>query len=144
MTVPVAIDPADSLQVGIYELLTNDATLMALVTGVYDQVPEEATPPYVVIGEMLSTEDSVHNGHGRQTAVMLHTWTRERSFRPGNQAAAQLVALLTRRQDTLDTLVDDHTVYMAAHEFSQTLRDPDPEIRHRVDRFRIWTRQEDA
>jgi len=31
---------------------------------------------------------------------------------------------------------------MVRHEFSQTLRDPDRTIRHRMDRFRIYTTQE--
>lgn len=137
-----ATDPADALQVGLYDLLTGDGTLAALAD-VYDAVPEDAEPSYVVIGEMLSTPDGAHGSHGRQTSAVLHTWTRAPSHRPGNQIGAQLVALLERQHDALDAEVTGHTVWMIEHEFAQTLVDPEPGIRHRVDRFRIWTRQED-
>lgn len=134
-----ASDPADALQVGLYELLTGAPELGA---DVYDDVPEDGEPPYVVIGEMMSTPDGAHNSHGRQTAVTLHTWTRAQSHRPGNQIGGRLVALLTHRHAELDALVDGHTVWSVEHEFAQTLVDPKPGIRHRVDRFRVWTRQE--
>lgn len=136
-----ATDPADALQLGLYELLSGDGTLGALAD-VYDEVPEDAEPAYVVIGEMTSTPDGAHGSFGRQTEAVLHTWTRASSHRSGNQIGARLVALLTRQASALDTLVTGHTVWMIEHEFAQTLRDPEPGIRHRVDRFRIWTRQE--
>lgn len=136
-----ASDPADAIQVGIYELLTGDVTLAALAD-IYDAVPEVAEQPYVVIGEMLSTPDGAHGSHGRQTSATLHTWTRAQSHRPGNQIGARVVTLLARQHDALDEEVTGHTVWMVEHEFAQTLVDPEPGIRHRVDRFRIWTRQE--
>lgn len=136
-----AVDPADALQVGLYSLLDGDATLTALA-GVYDGVPEDAEPPYVVIGEMLSTPDDVHGAEGRQTSVTLHTWARSQSFRPVNAIGARLSALLTHGETALDAVVTGHKVYMIEHEFAQTLVDPEPGIRHRVDRFRVWTAQE--
>lgn len=135
-------DPADAVQVGLYELLSGDVTLAALAD-VYDDIPEGAAKPYVVIGEITAVEDSAHGSPGRATDTTLHTWTEALSFRPGNQIAARVVALLAKQHVALDALVDGHAVWRVDHEFSQTLRDPDPNIRHRVDRFRIWTRQED-
>lgn len=137
----IAQDPADALQVGLYELLSGDATFAALAD-VYDSVPEDAEPPYVVIGEMMSTDDSAHGSNGRSTAATLHTWTRAESNRPGNQIAERAVELLARQHAALDAEVAGHVVWMIEHEFAQTLVDPTPGIRHRVDRFRIWTRQE--
>jgi hypothetical protein len=138
----IANDPADALQVGLYSLLSGDATLAALAD-VYDEVPEDAEPAYVVLGEMLSLPDGAHGAHGRETSAVLHTWTRAPSSRPGNAIGARLVALLARQHAALDAEVTGHTVWMIEHEFAQTLRDPEPGIRHRVDRFRVWTRQED-
>lgn len=137
----VYADPADALQVGLYSLLSGDATL-ATLADVYDGVPEDAEPDYVVIGEMMATPDGAHGSHGRQTSCVLHTWTRAESHRPGNTIGARIAALLSRREEDLDPLVDGHTVWMVEHEFSQTLVDQAPGIRHRVDRYRIWTRQE--
>lgn len=140
------VDPADALQEGLYSLLSNDATLATLIEGVYDEVPEGVTldpgAGYVVIGEMISSPDGAHGSYGRQTSCVIHTWTRAQSHKPGNDIGARIGALLSRREEELDPLVDGHTVWQVAHEFAQTLKDPEPGIRHRVDRFRIWTRQE--
>lgn len=138
----IAIDPADALQVGIFGLLSGDATLGALITGVYDGAPEDVEPAYVVIGEMMSTPDGTHGGEGRQTSAVLHAWTRADSHRPGNQIGARLAALLVHQEGSLDPLVTGHRVWRVEHEFAQTLIDPEPGIRHRVDRFRIWSSQE--
>jgi hypothetical protein len=132
------VDPADALQVGVYQLLTG----ADIGADVYDNVPEDASAPYVEIGEMVATEDSAHGNPGRQTVCVLHTWTRARSHRPGNQIGAAVVEALARQEATLDPLVDGHIVWQVEHEFSQTLKDPEPGVRHRVDRFRIRTRQE--
>lgn len=137
------IDPADALQVGIYARLSSDATLVGMVTGFYDGVPESAAFPYVTIGEVTATVDGTHSAPGRAMVATLHTWTRAQSHRPGNQIGARIVALLDHLHFDLDPLVTGHKVWRIVHEFSQTLIDPEPGIRHRVDRFRIFTSQGD-
>lgn len=138
----IAIDPADAVQAGLFSLLSGDAQLDGLVTGIFDEVPEDQALDYVVIRDILSTPDNTHGRHGRQITATLHTWTQARSNRPGNTVGARLVALLTRQHADLDAVVDGHTVYMVKHEFHQNMTDPQPGIRHRVDRFRIFTTQE--
>jgi hypothetical protein len=136
-----AIDPSDAIQAGLYELFTDDATLMGLVNGVFDGVPEDIEPNYLVIGEVMSAPDGTHSGEGRETGATIHTWTRAESHAPGNTIGARVVALLWHRHADLDQLVAGHDVWRIEHEFAQTMDDPEPGIRHRVDRFRIWTRQ---
>lgn len=136
-----ATDPADAIQVGLYDLLSGDLTLAGLVNGVFDGVPEGVELPYVVIGEMQSIGDGTHDGEGRQTTATLHSWTRAESFAPANAIGARIVELLWHRHADLDLVVDGHKVWRVDHEFAQTLVDPEPGIRRRVDRFRIWTSQ---
>lgn len=140
-----ATDPADAVQAGIYALLEADTALGALVTGVYDGLaPEGSEPDYVVIGEMSSTPDGSHSGEGRQTTAVLHTWTKAEGFQTANAIGARLVALLWHRHAELDAAVAGHAVWRVEHEFAQTLIDPQPGIRHRVDHFRIWTKGDAA
>lgn len=134
-------DPGGALQAGLYSRLANDATLTALAD-VYDGVPEGVEPDYVVIGEFTASPDYAHGSHGRSTSCVLHTWTRAESHVPGNAIGARVAALLNHQHAALDALVAGHTVWRVEHEFSQTLDDPEPGIRHRIDRFRVWTRQE--
>lgn len=139
-----ATDPADALQAGIYERLSSDATLTGLVSGIYDGVPEDAALDYVVMGAMTSTPDGAHDGEGRQTLAELHTFTQAQGFKSVNAIGARLVALLWHRHAELDALVAGHAVWRVEHEFAQTLIDPQPGVRHRVDRFRVWTKEDAA
>jgi hypothetical protein len=138
----IASDPTDALQAGIFALLNGDTTLGALITGIYDGVPEDVEPAYVVIGEVAATPDGSHSAHGRQTSATIHTWTRAQSFKTANDIGARVAALLTHQHAALDAQVSGHAVGIVAHEFSQNMVDAEPGIRHRVDRFRIYTSQE--
>ena len=75
-------------------------------------------------------------------AATLHSWAKARSARSVNVIGEELVAALDLQEGALNAVTSGVTVWMLRHEFSQTLRDPDREIRHRIDRFRIWTTQE--
>ncbi len=136
MTTPTT--PVPEIQTAIYRRLTGDATLTALVTGVLDDVVESQAHPYVVLGEAIETPDNAHNRFGRQVVATLHVWSRFRGFSQALAIAGRLVELLDHQPMTLT----GHVVVSVRHEFTQTLRDPDPEIRHVPVRFRITTEQE--
>lgn len=140
-----AIDPAGAVQAGLYSILSADAGLTGLVSGVYDgRAPESADLDYVVLGEMTSSPDGAHDGEGRQTLAVLHSWTRAEGFKSANAIGARLVSLLWHRHAELDEAVNGHTVWRVEHEMSQTLVDPQPGVRHRVDHFRVWTKEDAA
>jgi hypothetical protein len=127
-----------TIQAAVYAVLGGDAELTGLVTGVYDTVPEGTAMPYVVLGEATEIPDNRLDGLGRQTTQTLHVWSRYRGFAEANRIAGRLVALLDHQPLPV---VGVHHV-MTLFEFSQTLRDPDPQIRHVPVRFRIYTEQE--
>lgn len=142
MTLPaVPIDATQPLQAGLYARLTGDPTLMGLVTGIYDQPPEPAQLDYVVIRDLLSIDDGTHSSYGSQITATLHTWTRARGNAAGNAVAGRVYSLLHQQAPALDPLVDGHTVYIVRREFHQNLTDPEPDLRHRVDRYRIYVYQ---
>ena len=143
---PTTVDPAIPLQRGIYALLAGDAELAALdqFAGGYDGPPENVQGAYVVVGtRKQSIPADVHGRPGRQNIISIDTWTRARSSIPGDTIGARIVALLNRQQAALDPLVDGHTVWKVMWEDSLSLDDPDREVRHRIDRFRIYTAQEE-
>lgn len=129
-------DPADAIQVGLYQLLSSDPTLR-----VRDGIPEDQNPPFVTIGEVMSSPDGSHSTFGRQTTATIHTWTRAESMAPGNAIGDKIGALLSAGEEALDPLVAGHVVWMVMHEYTSTQIDPEPGIRHRIDRFRIYTSQ---
>ena len=115
------------LQKTIYEELTADAPLMALITGVYDStsVPEDAVFPYVTIGESPMEDRSNHTWRGWTSNFVIHTWYQEagrgRKKVQEIQAAIDLVLhtkdicvdgwnIVSLRAQTVDVIVDNDNV----------------------------------
>jgi hypothetical protein len=134
-----AVDPMLPVQAAVYGRLTADEQLKALISGVYDYVPETAAYPFVTIGEAIETPDNTVSGLGRQTVITLHVWTRARGHTPGLRVAARITALLDHQPLTI---TGSHHI-ATRYEFSQTLTDPEPpgDVRHVVLRYRIVTEQ---
>ncbi|NBX02711.1 MAG: DUF3168 domain-containing protein [Alphaproteobacteria bacterium] len=66
-----------TLQKSIYEALTNDIALIALIRGVYDHTPQNSAFPYIAFGEVTSREWSNVEDAGMEQQVTLNIWSRE-------------------------------------------------------------------
>lgn len=133
-----ARDTLGPLQTAIYVRLTGDATLMNLITGVFDHVPEGTDKPYVVVGEAFATPRNSQDRFGRRTAQNIHVWSDQLGYSQVNQIANRIIALLDHQPLT----VTGHDVVLANFEFQQTLDDPDRRLRHGVVRFGLTTEQQ--
>lgn len=134
MTARSALGP---LQTAIYTVLDGDATLGGLVTGVFDFVPEGQQKPYVVVGEAYATPRNSQDRYGRRNTETIHVWSDHLGYSEVNTIMDRIVELLDHQSLT----VTDHDVVLANLDFSQTLDDPDPDIRHGVLRFAFVTEQ---
>lgn len=85
-----------ALQQALYTKLTADATLMALVTGVYDYVPQDAAFPYVMIGEIGISPLASAAGGGMDAAITLRALSREGGRKQAAAILERLHALLHR------------------------------------------------
>lgn len=132
-----ATTPLLPVQQAFYDRMTGDPTLMAMA-GVWDYVPENASHPYVVLGEAIETPRNAHGEFGRETVETLHVWSRSRGFSEALTILSRLVELFDHQPLT----VDGQDMISVRYEFSQALRDPDPEIRHIPIRFRVTTEQQ--
>ena len=134
-----AVSPMLAVQQALYVKLTGDAALTALITGVYDFVPEDVAFPYLVIGEAIETPDNSHDRYGWQTVVTLHVWTRSRGHAKGLGIGKRITQLLDHQPLTVTGF--DHVA--SRFEFSQPLTDPEPpgDIRHLILRYRVVTEQ---
>ena len=129
--------PLGPVQAAMYGVLIGDATLGALISGVFDEVPEGTPRPYMVIGEALETPANSHDRFGRETVETLHVWSDHRGFSQVSEIAARVVALLDHQPLT----IAGHHHVVTRYEFGQQLKDPDPSLRHTVLRFRVVTEQ---
>lgn len=125
-------------QTAIYTKLTSDTTLMALVSGVFDQPSEDAAYPYVLIGDGTEVPDDAHDRQGVTTTVTLHIWSRYRGY----AEAAAILREVDRLLDRQPIDVAGFVTVSVVNEFHQFLRDPDPQIRHIPVRYRIRLEEE--
>jgi hypothetical protein len=134
-----ALAPMEALQAALFALLTADEDLAAMVTGVFDHVPEGQGYPYVVLGEWIETPANRHDGFGRDSVLMLHVWSQYRGFGEAYRVGARVMALLDQQPLTVQGLEHVSTRY----EMGQTMTDPEPpgDIRHLVQRYRFTTEQ---
>ncbi|WP_200302227.1 DUF3168 domain-containing protein [Streptomyces adelaidensis] len=122
------------LQVAVVQKARAHAPLMALVTGVFDEVPEDQAHPYVTVGSITETVDDAHNQRGLEAQVELHIWSRYEGFKEAADVLAALDAALDRQPLTVTGFRD----ISVAHQQHTELRDPDPDIRHINVSYRVW------
>ncbi|MGW1221463.1 DUF3168 domain-containing protein [Streptomyces californicus] len=126
------------LQTAVYDKLTADTAFMDLVTGLFDEVPEAATHPYVSFGSATEVVDDAHNQRGLAVNLVLHIWSKYRGAKEAAAILAALDAVLDRQPLTVAGFRD----VSVSHRQHQHVRDPDPDIRHINVAYRVWLTKE--
>jgi len=116
----------------VYTALTGDATLMALVEGVYDDVPQDTPYPYIVVGEETTINAGTMTVDGLEHTLTLHVWSRYRGLKETKQIMERIYTLLHNSNLT----VTGASLVNLRQEFSSTFVDADGLTRHGVIRFR--------
>ncbi len=125
------------LQKSIYTRLTTDATLMAAIKGVHDEVPqilkEEKIPndkyfPFVVIGDDTLRDWGTDTTVGFELTTNLHIWTNHKGKKQQKIIASHLHRLLHRH--TL--AVSGHNSVHGQFQNFQIILDSDGLTRHGI------------
>lgn len=130
-------DGAWALQRAVYQALSGDATLTDLLGGaqIYDDVPREATFPYVTFGPNATRDWSTGTESGQEHILTLNAWSRA----GGRREVLQILMTIENALDDANLTVDGHRLVNLRHEVSETNRDADGEIYRGVSRFRAVT-----
>ncbi len=83
-----------AVQQAVASTLTGDATLMGLVHGVYDAVPQSTAYPYVVMDEQQLRGWNTSTTVGAELTLVLHVFSREAGRMQALTIAQRLYALL--------------------------------------------------
>lgn len=121
-----------NLASAIYGRLTGDATLMGIVEGVYDDVPQDTAYPYVVVGEETTINAGTKTKDGVEYTLTIHVWSRYRGLKQAKQIMERIYELL----HNYDLTVSGASLVNLRQEFSATFVDADGLTRHGVIRFR--------
>lgn len=132
------IAAADRIQRACFARMSADEALDAMVSGVFDEVPEEAEFPYVTLGEAIEAPDNAHDSYGAKTAVAFHIWSDYRGYLEANTIGSHLQSLF----DHQPLEIEGHRLVAMRFRQQTPMRDPNPKIRHVIVRFDVVTEQE--
>ena len=122
-----------ALQTTIYSTLNGDNTLTnTLGAGVFDEVVENASYPFVSLGEETAVDYSTKDLDGGEFTINIHVWSQYKGSK-------QTKEIMDRVHDLLhdsSLSVSGFNLANLRFEFSDILRDPDGITRHGVMRFR--------
>lgn len=127
------------VQQAIYGVLSNDAPLLALVAGVYDDVPQAEDAgdpvafPYVTLGEDIATDWSTDTDSGADVTVTIHTWSRYYGRKETKQIQGAVYDALHRASLNIG---GQHFVMIDFLQ-SNSFIDADGKTRHGVQTFRL-------
>jgi len=138
MSAPSAMPPINELQKQLFLALNGEIS-----AGVYDNVPENTSKPWVTIGEFFAIPDNWHGGFGWDILTTIHVWTKSLGFKSALDIVNEIAPILDHKRTSLAL---PNSWYVVSIRFVQlsTLRDPDPEIRHVPVQFRIVIHQQEA
>jgi hypothetical protein len=109
----------------------------ALSVAVYDDVPDNAIAPYVVIGDDTLLEFDSDFGIGFEATITVHSWSKYR----GRAEVKGLMGLIYDALHRAEFTVQGYNLLGCDCEFSETFLESDGVTRHGVQRFRILIRE---
>lgn len=89
------------VQKGIYDKLTNDSTLMALVTGVFDDVPKTQEFPFIAIGPSTETKFNTFTKSGRDITYSIYVYSQYQGFKECLEILERITYLLDYQSITI-------------------------------------------
>lgn len=121
------------LQEAVYSALSNDNTLTStLGAGIFDDVLEGTTYPFVELGNETAIDYSTKDVDGAEFTITLHVWSQYAGAKETKQIMDRIYDLLHNSSLT----VTGFNLINLRFEFSDIMRDPDGKTRHGVMRFR--------
>jgi hypothetical protein len=127
-----------NIQKAVYDTLKNSAVLLAKVTGVYDNVPQETKYPYVTIGDDTGIEYDTDDSTGIEATITVHIWSRK----SGRKEIKKIMKIIYDVLHRTTLIISGYECIGCDWEFSETFLDPDGQTKHGVTRFRILAEEE--
>ena len=120
------------LQKAIYGVLDT-----ALTMPVYDNVPENAVAPYIVIGDDTFIEYDTDSLRGFEATITVHSWSTYR----GRAEVKTIMGLIYEALHRAEFTIAGYNLIGCDCEFSESFLESDGLTRHGVQRFRILIRE---
>lgn len=126
--------PKNAIQKAVYGLI---APLVAPVK-VYDEVPQGANFPYVVLGDMNETPWNTKNTEGREVTFAVHTWADYKGYKEATEMLGGIISSLL----SVPLNPVDFRVKSIVLEISTSNRDKVSGTRHGVALFKMYIEED--
>lgn len=143
MTRP-AQSPSWEVQSSIYNLLKDDATLLAaLPGGLFDYVPERATFPYGVYSDMDGKPWDTTTEYGDELIVQIGVFSRAEGRKEAKTAQRRIDVLLHDGEAALraEGVLTGHHLVSIRKILETVVKEPDGQHYHGVQQFRVITEE---
>ena len=132
--------PAADLQKAVFEALTGDAGLVALLGGprVFDHAPADAAFPYVTFGRTSIYDWSTGTESGTEQLFTIHIWSKAK----GKKETLDIMELARARLDQAPLALAGHHLVNFRLEFAEARHDDDLALHHGLLRFRAVTERQ--
>ena len=130
---------AEYLQAAIYDTLTGDAALMALITGVYADVQQPNLPeddsdfPYVVIGQDNLSPFDTKTDNGASALCQIDVWSRQNNLTEAKAVGSAVYNVLQKGSLT----ITDAEHVLTRSESAVYSKDPDGQTKRGMLMFRV-------
>lgn len=122
------------LQQAVFTRLGAVAAVTALVsTRIYDNAPQSAVFPYIVVGDDTAIPADTHSTKGSDNTITVHSWSRYRGRKEIKQIQQAVYDAL--HQHAL--VVSGAATVNCGWEYAESFLDADGLTRHGVQRFRV-------
>lgn len=128
------------LSVALFGILSGDAALAGMVTGIYEHVPQpddsSAGMPYIVLGDYTFTPFDDDTSTGLDVTITIHIWSRYAGNREIDMISGRIYELLHRAEDSI-TLSSGRVFGVDLDRSEAPLIESDGETRHGIEVYRI-------
>lgn len=125
----------NELQKAIYQILAASLPLQAIVAGrIFDEVPQGAAFPYVVIGDDDLKPWDLDCKLGFEALITIHAFSRYKGRKEAKEIGAKIYDLL----HNASIVTDNFTSAVCVSDMQTTMVEGDGVTRHLVARFRAY------
>lgn len=78
----------------LYKTLVENAALMAKVSGIYDEPPDDAVSPYIAVASVQNVNDELIDNSGSEVTVDLDVWARASASAGGRKQILEINDLI--------------------------------------------------
>jgi hypothetical protein len=96
----------NDIQKALYQQMTSDPDLTALITGVFDYVPDNQAFPYIMISGFIENPWNTFNRNGKEVTATFHIYSDQK----GNKEVYTILNRLNQVLDGAALTLDNHSL----------------------------------